>query len=100
MGWQALSVKGDALLRAVAGVLSDMPWKLVCLGGITTHLHLTDRAAPEPDLTDDVDVVIEVTSPVEFHTRVREKCANWVPKKIPPRTRHSVGEYSRASRWT
>jgi len=50
-----------------------MPWKLVYLGGSTTHLHLTDRAAPAPELTDDVDVVIEVTSPVEFHTRVREK---------------------------
>lgn len=56
-------MKGDALLQAVASVLGAMPWKLVYLGGSTTHLHLTDRAAPEPELTDDVDVVIEVTSP-------------------------------------
>jgi hypothetical protein len=68
-----MSMKGDALLQTVASVLDSMPWKLVYLGGATTQLHLTDRAAPEPELTDDVDVVIQVTSPVEFHTHVREK---------------------------
>lgn len=66
-------MNGDALLQAVASVLGLLPWKLVYLGGSTTHLLFTDRAAPQPELTDDVDVVIEVTSSVAFHTRVREE---------------------------
>jgi predicted nucleotidyltransferase len=66
-------VKGDVLISAVAQTLGKLPWKVVYLGGSTTHLHLTDPAAPVPELTDDVDVVVEITSPVEFQIDLREK---------------------------
>lgn len=66
-------MKGEALISAAAKALGQLPWKVVYLGGSTTHFHLTDPAAPEPELTDDVDVVVEITSPVEFQVDLREK---------------------------
>lgn len=43
------------------------------MGGSTTHLHLTDPTAPRPELTDDVDVVVDVHSPVQFQVQLREE---------------------------
>ncbi len=64
---------GDELLCRVAPLLAKLRRKTVYLGGSTTHLHLTDPTAPQPELTDDVDVVVEVTSPVEFQVQLREE---------------------------
>lgn len=66
-------MRGDALIGSVARMLAQLPWKVVYVGGSTTFLHLTDRSAPEPELTDDVDVVVEVTSPVEYQVALRTK---------------------------
>lgn len=66
-------MKGDALVSSVARSLGKLPWKVVYLGGSTTHLHLTDVTAPMPELTNDVDVVVEVTSPVEFQVDLRNE---------------------------
>jgi len=63
---------GDELLSKVAKSLATLRWKTVYLGGSTTHLHLTDAHAPQPELTDDVDVVVDVSSPVEFQVQLRE----------------------------
>lgn len=64
---------GDELLSKVAKSLARLRWKTVYLGGSTTHLHLTDLHAPRPELTDDVDVVVDVSSPVEFQVQLREE---------------------------
>lgn len=61
------------LLEKVAPLLAQLPWRIIYLGGSTTHLHISDALAPLPEFTDDVDVVAEVTSPVEFQVNLREK---------------------------
>ena len=61
------------LLEKVAPLLAKLPWRVVYLGGSTTHLHISDALAPLPEFTDDVDVVAEVTSPVEFQVNLREE---------------------------
>lgn len=66
-------MKGDELIDGVAPLLSQLKWKVVYLGGSTTFLQLTDPSAPAPELTDDVDVVVDVASPVEFQVDLRQK---------------------------
>lgn len=66
-------MNADALLSLAARTLGQLPWKVVYLGGSTTQLHLTDAAAPSPELTDDVDAVVEVTSPIEFQIDLRNR---------------------------
>lgn len=66
-------MKGEVLISTVAKALRDLPWKVVYLGGSTTQLHFTDTAAPDPELTDDVDVVVEITSSAEYQVTLREK---------------------------
>jgi hypothetical protein len=49
--------------------------EVVFLGGCTTELFVTDSGAAEARPTVDVDVVVEITSPVkywEFSDRLRE----------------------------
>lgn len=65
-------MNNDDLLARVAPILTKLPFKVVFLGGATTHLCITDPSAPEPQYTDDVDVVVKVTSPVEYRTTLRE----------------------------
>lgn len=66
-------LQGDRLLCAAASTLSQLPRRIVYLGGSTTHLHLSDPSAPAPELTDDVDVVVDVSSPVEFQVFLRQE---------------------------
>lgn len=63
----------DASLSLAARTLGQLPWKVVYLGGSTTHLHLTDAAAPSPESTDSVDAIVQVTSAVEFQVDLRER---------------------------
>jgi hypothetical protein len=63
-------MSNEALLLRVARSLTDFPWKLVYVGGATTHLYLTDRTAPPVTFTQDVDVVVEVRSRAEYLTEV------------------------------
>jgi hypothetical protein len=55
----------DRVVAAARG-LGDLVDRVVFLGGATTHLLLTDPAAPSVRPTRDVDVVVEVASTIEY----------------------------------
>lgn len=55
-----------ALLELGAAVLGDFVGELVFTGGATIGLWITDPAAPSPRPTEDVDVIVEVTSRARF----------------------------------
>lgn len=60
------------LLLTVAARLNQLEPPVVFVGGITTHLLLTDPAAPEPTATKDVDVIIQVRSRADYLVRIAE----------------------------
>jgi hypothetical protein len=63
------------LLVEVARSLRPLLSEVVFLGGCTTELFVTDSGAAEVRPTADVDVVVEITSPVkyaDFSDRLRE----------------------------
>lgn len=66
-------------LRAIADVaelLGDFRDSVVFVGGATIPLLVTDAAAGSDRPTDDVDVVVEATSPVEYYAlaaKLRER---------------------------
>jgi hypothetical protein len=59
-------------LRRVAPSLEALPWQVVYVGGATTHLYLTDPAAPPPTATQDVDVVVDVHTRLVYETDLHE----------------------------
>jgi hypothetical protein len=59
------------LLERVAAKLGHLRERIVFLGGATTSLFLTDPAAPPMRPTDDVDVIVEVASTMEYKTTLR-----------------------------
>lgn len=60
-------------LRVVASALSELNQQVVFVGGATVSLYATDLAAAEPRPTDDIDVVIEVTTYTEFVNKIEER---------------------------
>lgn len=65
-----------ALLELGASTLGDLVGDVVFTGGATVGLWITDPAAPEPRPTEDVDVIVEVTSRsrfADFEQRLRER---------------------------
>lgn len=60
------------LLAEVAQALAPLPYRKVFLGGATTHLLISDVAAPGVTPTNDVDVVVDVGSAVEFSVHLSE----------------------------
>ena len=63
------------LLKAVATRLKPLLREIVFVGGCATELLITDPAAPPVRVTDDVDVIAEITSHGEyakFSTRLRK----------------------------
>lgn len=63
-------------LEAAAALLGSLGDELVFVGGATVHLWITEPAAPPVRATDDVDVVCEVASRVEYYRlgdRLRER---------------------------
>lgn len=56
-----------AMIKKVAQHLDSLREQVVFLGGAVTSLLLTDLAAPEVRATQDVDVIIEVTSRTEYY---------------------------------
>ena len=50
------------ILKIVAHALKDLLPEVVFVGGITTALHMRDEEAPKPTATDDVDLVLEITT--------------------------------------
>jgi predicted nucleotidyltransferase len=51
----------------VAKHLGDLRDKVVFVGGCATGMFITDPAMPEGRATQDVDVIVEVTSRMEYH---------------------------------
>ena len=61
------------MLRRVAAKLGRLDRRLVYLGGAVTQRLITDPAAPTPTATTDVDVVVDVTSRVEYLSTLHEE---------------------------
>jgi hypothetical protein len=55
------------LLELAAAALSDLLWEVVFVGGATVELWITDPGAPPVRPTQDVDVIVEVTTRSAFH---------------------------------
>ncbi|HET9074861.1 MAG TPA: nucleotidyl transferase AbiEii/AbiGii toxin family protein [Solirubrobacteraceae bacterium] len=55
------------LLELAASVLGELTEDVVFVGGATVGLWISDPAAPPVRATDDVDVVVEVTTRTEFY---------------------------------
>ena len=55
------------MLLAAARAFDDLRDELVFVGGAVVDLLVTDPAAPAARFTDDVDVVVEVTTQVEWY---------------------------------
>jgi hypothetical protein len=65
-----------ALLELAAAALGSLVSEVVFTGGATVGLWITDPAAPEPRPTEDVDVIVEVTSRgafADFEERLRRR---------------------------
>lgn len=61
---------GDRNIQMVIHVarrLGDLRKKVVFLGGCATGFFITDPAMPEVRITDDVDVIVEITSRLEYY---------------------------------
>ena len=61
------------LLERVAARLLHLRERVVFLGGATTSLFVTDAATPPMRPTDDVDVIVEVASTMEYKTTLRSE---------------------------
>ncbi len=55
------------MIKIVAERIGDLREAFVFLGGASTCLLITDTAAPEIRPTLDVDIIVEVTSRLEYH---------------------------------
>jgi hypothetical protein len=62
-----------AALRLVARRLGKLRDEVVFVGGMTTGLLVTNRGAPMARPTNDVDVILEVASTVEYQTKLRKR---------------------------
>jgi len=63
-------------LEAAAAVLGPLVEEVVFVGGATVHLWISEPGAPPARATDDVDVICEVATRVEYHRlgkRLRER---------------------------
>lgn len=58
------------LLEKVARRLQGLQRRVVFVGGITTHLHISDSGAQPPTATQDVDLIVQTTSYVEYIVHV------------------------------
>ena len=60
------------LIIHVAKCLGDLRKKVVFVGGCATGLFITDPAMPEVRATQDVDVIVEVASRVQYYNLEEE----------------------------
>lgn len=63
------------MLELSCDLLGDLVDEVVFVGGATVELWITDQAAPEFRLTEDVDVVVEVTTRQDYY-RLEERLRN------------------------
>jgi hypothetical protein len=97
MRLEASSVRAIAQVAALLGEQRD---HVVFVGGATIPLFVTDPAAGIDRPTDDVDVVVEATSPMEYYA-----LADRLRERVSPRTgamSHplSVGGDTVSTAWT
>lgn len=62
-----MNTENAALLESAARQLGELLDEVVFLGGTTIELWITDPAAPEFRPTQDVDVIVEITTLTELH---------------------------------
>lgn len=55
------------MLELAAAALADLPDEVVFVGGATIELWATDEAAPEFRPTEDVDVIVEITTRAAYY---------------------------------
>jgi len=60
-------------LRTVAEHLGSLRDEVVFLGGMVTGLLVTDPGAPVARSTDDIDLIVEVASTVQYQTELRDR---------------------------
>jgi predicted nucleotidyltransferase len=66
----------EALLESAADILGPLVDEVVFVGGATVHLWLTEPSAPPVRATDDVDVICDVASYVQYQAlaeRLRDR---------------------------
>ena len=70
-----MNLENIRMLELAADRLDDLLSEVVFVGGATVELWISDEAAPEFRPTDDVDVIVEITTQRDFHrfeARLRE----------------------------
>ena len=70
-----MNLENVRMLELAAEHLGDLLDEAVFVGGATVELWITDEAAPEFRPTDDIDVIVEITTTRDYHRfekRVRE----------------------------
>ena len=85
-------LSGIEAIAEVARRLGALRERVVFLGGAATGLLITDEAAPEMRVTDDVDVIVEVASRTGYY-RVEEEL-----RRLGFSQRHEEGDP--VCRWT
>jgi hypothetical protein len=63
----------DEALHRLAGHLGSLRERVVFVGGAIRGLLMTDPAAPEARPTDDIDVIVEVASYIEYHHEIERR---------------------------
>src|SRR5665811_2121614 len=70
-----MNLENVRMLELATEHLGDLLAEVVFVGGATVELWITDQAASEFRPTDDIDVIVEITTLKEYHRfegRVRE----------------------------
>jgi hypothetical protein len=70
-----VNLENIRMLELAAEQLGELLDEVVFVGGATVELWITDETAPEFRPTDDIDVVVEVTTARDYHRfeeRIRE----------------------------
>ena len=63
----------ELLSAVVPHIVKVAPTRVAFIGGATTHLHVTDPLALSPRATEDVDVIVDVSTRAEYLTVFRDK---------------------------
>jgi predicted nucleotidyltransferase len=84
----------DAQLELAAGILGPLTDDVIFVGGATVHLWISEPGAPPVRATDDVDVICDVQSRVDYYElaeRLREReLLEALNEPVVGRWRHKV----------
>ncbi len=62
-----MNLENVRMLELAAEHLGELLDEVVFVGGATVELWITDEAAPEFRPTDDIDVIVEITTTSDYH---------------------------------